>query len=119
MKLIAQGTVFGLKVKEHTNRETGEVTKKTYVGLASQKTGGYLGENEITDIRITDDQMQANLHGIFNQLKGVEVQVPVRAVEWSMGKKSGIAFQVQDGARPVEVKQEAPLKTVAPAAAKA
>lgn len=112
MKLIAQGTVFGLKVKEHTNRESGEVTKKTYVGLASQKVGGYLGENEISDIRITEEQMQAGMHTLFNQMKGLEVQVPVRAVDWQMGKKSGIAFQVQDGARPVEVKQEAPLKPV-------
>lgn len=92
MKLFIQGTIEGFKTKENFNKETGELKKKLYVGLSSPKLNGYDGEVEITDVRISEDQVEQGVQSELLKLKGKEVIAQVDANEWNFGKRTGIAW---------------------------
>lgn len=48
-----------------------------YIGIASNKTNGYPGEEDITDVRMTKDQMQKNFGTKFNTLQDKMITLPI------------------------------------------
>jgi|GEM_PF-4228172 len=75
--LTFHGTVKGVKRFEKTNKQTGEVYHEYFLGLANTKQGGYDGEENIRDIKLTKKQLQNNLDTYYKDLVGKRVQVEV------------------------------------------
>ncbi len=76
--LLLKGIVKGVRVEEgKVNTQTGQITVKHFVGIASPKSGGYDGEEIITELRVSAKQLQTGLGAFYESLRGQEVVVPV------------------------------------------
>lgn len=76
--LLLKGIVKGVRVEEgKVNTQTGQITVKHFVGIASPKIGGYDGEENITEVRVAAKQLQSGIGAFYESLRGQEVVVPV------------------------------------------
>ncbi|HIL23615.1 MAG TPA: hypothetical protein EYG20_10065 [Alcanivorax sp.] len=80
---LLKGTIMGVKSVDNTDRNTGEVRTKMFVGVSVPKTNGYDGESVSYDIQITKKQIPEGVAAHYEKLKGNEIFVPVLAFPWA------------------------------------
>lgn len=74
---IASGVCMGIRTKTIVPRDkTKDPFDQYFLGLAVGKQGGYEGETEILDFRLTRDDLDAGNDEKFFKMKGKRCHVP-------------------------------------------
>lgn len=85
--LHVSGIVKGCRRTESTNRQTGEVIEKWFIGFASPKENGYDGEETVTEVQVSQKLYKAGLVAYYEKIKGQEVIAPVFLTTFAGEKK--------------------------------
>lgn len=97
--LLIKGKIVGIRTKQNVNRQTGEVKDSMYVGFSSPRKNGYAGQEDITEVRITEKQMSVGLQALYEKLVGKDVTAPVFAMAWTNGK--GMTYFFENEGKPL------------------
>lgn len=101
MSIFILGTCIGTRLKEQTNKSTGEIKKTWLVGINVQKDGGFVGETETFSVKVNQSQEEAGILKLYNQLNGKSLMVPVKVFPYSMdGDRAGISYSLSGDGKP-------------------
>jgi hypothetical protein len=111
--LLLKGIVKGVRVEEgKVNTQTGQITVKHFVGIASPKIGGYDGEENITEVRVAAKQLQTGIGAFYESLRGQEVVVPVFPQSRAYKDRVYTDWYFSGDAKPVQLNRESKTATV-------
>ncbi len=110
--LLVRGIVKGIKKVERVDQKTGEVYVKHFVGFASQKDGGYDGEESITEVQISDKLLRQGLAATYEGLRGQEHVAPVFPQAWAGKQGAQISWYFSGDGLPIKPEKSEPIKKV-------
>lgn len=100
--LFIGGTCLGLKRVPKTNPTNNQKFEEVYLGLSIPAVGGYAGDHETVDVRISRNQLDARLDEYYQGMKDAHIVVPVFVKVWvSRSGNAGKDFYLSGDGKPL------------------
>ena len=102
------GIVKGVKTLHRQNKDGSKKWDEFYVGISSPKTGGYDGELEIQDIRLSQKAIDDGSINVYTNLTDKRVEVPVFIVGNAWNDKCFLKWFLAGDSQPISVEGKPP-----------
>lgn len=100
--LFLGGICLGVKRVPKTNPTTNQKFDEVYLGISIPAVGGYAGDHETVDVRISRNQLDARLDEFYLGMKDTPIVVPVFVKVWvSRSGNGGKDFYLSGDGKPL------------------